>query len=311
MEKYEFTFVMITYNQEKYVVEQLESIKYQVNTYGKEYITYFLLCDDASTDRTVYIVKKWLEQNNVFHNVELCIAPHNRGLVQNYLYALKKIKTDHYKLLAGDDLYAQNSVYEVMRTSDLVVTPAIKLRDSIVLYDTPWKFKWLLKKKECRKALLRDVKCGHPIETPGVFWNHAFFDAGLSQILSNYKWIEDVPCYYYLLGNKKLKVSTRSNPYVIYRVGSGISTNANHLRSKEFHEEERKIKKEYCVWQYKYPKFAVLYIRVRRRLYTNILNYVDPQLRAFDTFFKRQVSSATEFYYDIHCRALNWLEENL
>ena len=56
MRKQEFTFAVITYNQEMYVIEQLESIKYQVNMFGKDYITNFLLCDDASTDRTVEFV---------------------------------------------------------------------------------------------------------------------------------------------------------------------------------------------------------------------------------------------------------------
>lgn len=32
----DYTFMLTTYNQEKYVVQALESIKYQIETYGKK-----------------------------------------------------------------------------------------------------------------------------------------------------------------------------------------------------------------------------------------------------------------------------------
>ena len=250
-----------------------------------------------------------MEQNNLFQCVDIVVAPNNRGIVQNFLTALKCIKTDRYKVLAGDDLYFNNNVYEAMMAGDYVVTPAIKLRDSALLKDIPWKFKWILKQKEnLRGVLYRDMKYGQPVETPGVFWDHSFCSADLYEVLSKHKWIEDVPCFSYLFGIDNLKVSILRKPYIIYRVGSGISTNTNHFRSKEFLEEESAIKKEYCFLQYKYPRLSVLFFRIRRRLYTNVLNFVDAELRKFDVDFQSQVENAADFYEEIHCRAEEWVK---
>ena len=56
----EFTFTIVTFNQEKYVIELLESIKYQIETHGKEYKNHLIVCDDASKDDTVLLVTKWV-----------------------------------------------------------------------------------------------------------------------------------------------------------------------------------------------------------------------------------------------------------
>lgn len=58
-----FTFVILTYNQEQYVVEHLESIKYQIEHFGENIKIHFILADDASKDKTVYKVKSWIERN--------------------------------------------------------------------------------------------------------------------------------------------------------------------------------------------------------------------------------------------------------
>ena len=114
MKKRKFTFAMLTYNQEKYVVEQLESIKYQVLNYGNDFQVYFLLCDDASSDSTVRIAKKWVEKEKIFDDCNFIVSLKNKGLVNNYIIALKNIKTDLFKLLGGDDLYYKNNVFEAV-----------------------------------------------------------------------------------------------------------------------------------------------------------------------------------------------------
>ena len=110
----DFTFVMLTYNQEQYVVEHLESIKYQIEHFGQNIKINFILADDASNDKTAYKVKKWIESNqNLFFSVKFIIAVENRGIVSNVISALKNIKTEYYKILAGDDIYFRNNVFEL------------------------------------------------------------------------------------------------------------------------------------------------------------------------------------------------------
>lgn len=59
----EFTFFTLSFNQEKYIIQHLESIKYQIETYGAEYLIHYIICDDSSSDKTIYYAKKWLERN--------------------------------------------------------------------------------------------------------------------------------------------------------------------------------------------------------------------------------------------------------
>ena len=59
-----FTFISITYNHEKYIIEHLESIKYQILQYGKNEKVCFILSDDCSTDNTLLITQQWLKINS-------------------------------------------------------------------------------------------------------------------------------------------------------------------------------------------------------------------------------------------------------
>ena len=62
----EFTFVIITYNQEQYILQHLESIKYQINKYGKGISVYLIISDDHSLDRTLQLAEIWLQENSCF-----------------------------------------------------------------------------------------------------------------------------------------------------------------------------------------------------------------------------------------------------
>ena len=109
----EFTFGMLTYNQEDYVIEHLESIKYQILNFGKDVKAYFVLSDDASKDNTVKYVEMWTEANkDLFAGIKIVAKKNNAGIVQNFLTMLNNIHTSHYKILAGDDLYYKNNLFE-------------------------------------------------------------------------------------------------------------------------------------------------------------------------------------------------------
>ena len=53
-----FGFITITYNHEKYIIEHLESIKFQIESYSLNEVT-LLVCDDCSTDNTIELISKW------------------------------------------------------------------------------------------------------------------------------------------------------------------------------------------------------------------------------------------------------------
>ena len=49
----EFTFGVFTYNQEQFIFENLESIKYQIEKYGGGTSFSLVMSDDCSQDNTV------------------------------------------------------------------------------------------------------------------------------------------------------------------------------------------------------------------------------------------------------------------
>ena len=57
-----FTFVAFTYNQEKYIIQHLESIRYQIENFGKDTDCYFLLCVIAQLIKLCNLCKKWIAE---------------------------------------------------------------------------------------------------------------------------------------------------------------------------------------------------------------------------------------------------------
>ena len=80
-----FIFGILTYNQEQYVLQTLESIKYQKMQYGVNKDVSLVITDDASKDRTVAVIREWCEKNRqCFDKIELIANESNRGTVANF-----------------------------------------------------------------------------------------------------------------------------------------------------------------------------------------------------------------------------------
>jgi alpha-1,3-rhamnosyltransferase len=100
------SIVVITYNSAKYVIETLESTKTQ--TYQNIEL---IVSDDCSTDNTVEICRKWIEENkDRFARTELITMPENTGIPSNCNRGLKEAQGEWVKLIAGDDLLLETSL---------------------------------------------------------------------------------------------------------------------------------------------------------------------------------------------------------
>lgn len=119
-----FTFVVITYNHQEYVLEHLESIKYLVVNYGKDISVNIVLSDDASKDNTVQLAKSWLQVNKaLFFNVEILERSANVGVCKSVLESFALVKTEFFKLTAGDDVYSCENLFndfEQIKNYDIV-----------------------------------------------------------------------------------------------------------------------------------------------------------------------------------------------
>jgi hypothetical protein len=119
-----FTFMTITYNHEKFIIQHLESIKYQIINYGLNYKFQLLISDDNSKDNTIEKVKLWVKENNaLFEYIDILENEVNQGTCKNYTKAIRYIKGEYYKSLAGDDIFAKDNIFkaiELLHSYDIV-----------------------------------------------------------------------------------------------------------------------------------------------------------------------------------------------
>lgn len=108
----EFTFLVFTYNHEKYIVEHLESIKYLVQTYAEGINVDIILNDDCSKDRTTQIIDVWIKENReIFRNETRLFNGKNIGTCASVVNALKEVRTQCFKITGGDDVYSFENIF--------------------------------------------------------------------------------------------------------------------------------------------------------------------------------------------------------
>jgi len=238
-----FTFLSITYNHEKYIIEHLESIKYQVENYGNDKKVNVIICDDASTDKTVYLTEKWLDINKyLFNDVTVALNPSNIGIVKNYFKGINSVKSEKFKALAGDDLYSSNNVFEVQGDCEFAFSYPVMFTENGIDYDKTVKRKYRLDcvRKKTYESIKKFIKNGHYLflNAPAVFYDIKILqNEELQEFVGQYKWIEDIPVYYYLFAMEKkkdLKISILNKPYVMYRDAVGISNKTTHTSFSVF-----------------------------------------------------------------------------
>lgn len=215
-------FVVLTYNHENYILENLESIKYQILKYN---ITNAIITiiDDFSKDNTVKLINYWLRRNPVFFEVILLFNTENKGTVHNFITALTSIKYKRYKIIAGDDLFNFYSILEIPIDYDLVISPVQLLSGSELTFSR----KYYYKRATNINYLKRKLKEGNLFSAPGVFLGNILTnDISYFEFIQKYKYIEDYPSWIYLfLLKDELSYKIINKEYVIYRTNTGIYGN--------------------------------------------------------------------------------------
>lgn len=219
----EFTFAVITYNSEKFILYTLESIKYQITKYGKKKKIYFIISDDASKDKTVTLIKSWIERNNrIFETYEVIENSQNEGTVANYNKVISKIKTQYFHIIAGDDLYTHNNLFEVFfkLKKDICLTsvPYTLMNDKLIFEKS--RFLRLINldahKHDNATFLTRKIILGAYLHTPSTIFFKEMYDENTKGFVKEFKLFEDDPKWYMFMKNKK-KFDYYFTPIIIYR----------------------------------------------------------------------------------------------
>ena len=96
---------MATYNGEKYIQEQIDSILKNLEKKDE-----LIISDDGSNDGTIEIIKKNIKKDN---RIKLINGP-KRGVIKNFENALLNCNGDYIFLSDQDDIWLPNKVKTVM-----------------------------------------------------------------------------------------------------------------------------------------------------------------------------------------------------
>ena len=106
--------LMATFNGEKYIREQIESILHQSNQDWELFIH-----DDGSTDQTVEIIRQYEEANpNKIHVVEGSAAG---GAKKNFIYLMKNVSAPYIMFSDQDDVWLDEKIektYDTIRQTE-------------------------------------------------------------------------------------------------------------------------------------------------------------------------------------------------
>ena len=103
--KYFVSVAMATYNGEKFIVEQLDSILNQ--TYPVKEI---IIRDDISKDNTAAVIQDFIKNRGIEDKIDFRVNEKNLGYASNFMGALRETKGDYVFFCDQDDIWPQDRV---------------------------------------------------------------------------------------------------------------------------------------------------------------------------------------------------------
>lgn len=263
----DFSFIVLTYNHDKYIVECLKSIVDLVLNFGDGIDIDLIVADDHSADNTVKVVENWIENNRLyFRSCILLRTSENMGVVRNLLNAIDHCKTVDLKFIGGDDKFISSmNLFELFdkvvykfNKPQLTITPIVTFGEgNNEAIEKEYRVRFRVVEDCYNSGKLRsNLKNGNIILAPGVFIPKDFLvDKELRKFLLRFRNIEDYPMWYYMIVIKNYDVCVYPKSFVQYRIGSGMSTNKKHTKKSNFNLESKYMNKLLHARNYILPKY--------------------------------------------------------
>ena len=215
-----FDFGVITYNQQDVIIETLESIKYLIENYGKGIEIGLIIGDDCSKDDTVSLCKSWINENKKLFSYSVILEnTQNRGTVINFLKVFKKIKSSHFKIMDGDDVFSSRNLFELYRDipKNEIFTCVPFGIDKRGEYRDITNDYWYFSKQN--KDKLASIMSYQNIFLSGsTFMRKELICDSTIDLMKNFFLLEDYPMFYEVVKRTKAEIRFFDTPYIIYRV---------------------------------------------------------------------------------------------
>lgn len=292
------SIVVITYNSSKYILETLESTKAQLYQNIE-----LIISDDCSTDNTLEICRKWIEENRArFIQCELLTVGKNTGIPSNCNRGIVASAGQYLKIIAGDDILLENCIALNMncinnkKGARVLHSNAFEFYDSEFIEEKPKKlfnscfFNIKINAKQQFNYLIFDW----PINASTLFFEKSIFEEfGLyNEDLKVEDW-----SYLLNLTSKKIKIDyldAYTTKYRIHKMSiTRIDSDNKLVNSFYLHQEEVFEKQliKYLNWhevlyfRYKFFRFDLIMNKTSNNENNLLLKIFYILLKTPDTFY--------------------------
>lgn len=100
--------IMATYNGEKFIIEQLDSLRTQTMIPNE-----VIICDDCSIDNTVILIEQYIKKYNLKNSWKLIVNEQNLGYADNFCKATALAEGDYIFFADQDDIWEKTKI-EIM-----------------------------------------------------------------------------------------------------------------------------------------------------------------------------------------------------
>ena len=107
--RHKISVAMATYNGEKFIIEQLDSIMNQ--TFAVDEV---IIHDDISIDKTVETIRNYIKRNNYENVIKLTVNKNNLGYASNFVSALTQTTGDYVFFCDQDDIWIEDRVEKMI-----------------------------------------------------------------------------------------------------------------------------------------------------------------------------------------------------
>lgn len=323
-----FSFGVLTYNQEKIVIETLESIKYQIENYGNNYIFNIFVTDDSSTDATSFVVKRWLDENEkLFNKLQLITNNVNRGTVANFNTIMEYIGNEPFKILAGDDLIGPNNIFNYIGDNpyNIYTFPFLRLEGDKIKYRKRYLYDYFYKmKRNSKEKNIRWMRLGDFMHTPSTFYLKSLYELGnVRKFNQQFYLFEDDPSFYSMFKNvRDIEVCFGAIPLILYRYSMASTSTVPNNRflmdwkklQKIYIEESKGIEKLYLKLRIKsnYSRKITIFKLIERLrqlsriIYVEVISHKD--FKKFSDEIIGNIDLFDDFYKQMHKKNVDFQE---
>lgn len=270
-----FDFGVITYNQEDVIIETLESIKYQVKTYGSKYLCRLIIADDCSKDHTLALCENWIDKNKDYFVTTIMLKhEENQGTVKNIISVLERIESSNFKIMDGDDVFSSRNIFELyedISAEEIITCLPFGIDDRGCYKDVINDYSYYANLKNT--DLLKMAEYQNLFVSGFVFMKKDLITPQTKAFMHNFRLLEDHSMYYEILTRTNAKIRFINEPYIFYRVRN-ISVSHGHIVNPVYMDDCKKMT-EIMLRRAKSP-YAKFYLKLKLSSYKSHFVFLQP-----------------------------------